>query len=63
MEEHLAHVGSIVGNLRSMVIDMRSEIDTQNDQVERVRGKVRSPRTRRHRGNCTRSTPAPLAKA
>lgn len=45
MEENLAHVGSIVGNLKSMVIDMTNEIDTQRDQMERVQGKVRLPNT------------------
>ncbi|XP_029699404.1 synaptosomal-associated protein 25 [Takifugu rubripes] len=40
MEENLAHVGSIVGNLKSMVIDMRNEIDTQRDQMDRVQGKA-----------------------
>lgn len=43
MEENLAHVGSIVGNLKSMAIDMSNEIDTQKDQLERVQGKVRRP--------------------
>lgn len=42
MEENLAHVGSIVGNLKSMALDMGNEIDTQNVQIERVQGKVRS---------------------
>lgn len=51
MEENLAHVGSIVGNLKSMVIDMRNEIDTQKDQLERVQGKVGPPTTHRHHGN------------
>lgn len=40
MDENLAHVGSIVGNLRSMLLDMGNEIDTQKGQLERVRGKV-----------------------
>lgn len=40
MEENLAHVGSIVGNLKSMALDMGNEIDTQNVQIERVQGKV-----------------------
>lgn len=51
MEENLAHVGSIVGNLKSMAIDMSNEIDTQKDQLERVQGKVRPPH--RHHGNHT----------
>ncbi|XP_068601397.1 SNARE_SNAP25N and SNARE_SNAP23C domain-containing protein [Brachionichthys hirsutus] len=40
MEENLAHVGSIVGNLKSMAVDIRNEIDTQNDQIDRTRGKA-----------------------
>lgn len=40
MEENLAHVGSIVGNLKSMALDMGNEINTQNVQIERVQGKV-----------------------
>lgn len=40
MEENLAHVGSIVGNLKSMALDMGNEINAQNVQIERVQGKV-----------------------
>lgn len=40
MEENLAHVGSIIGNLKSMALDMGNEIDTQNVQIERIQGKV-----------------------
>ncbi|XP_068173524.1 SNARE_SNAP25N and SNARE_SNAP23C domain-containing protein isoform X2 [Antennarius striatus] len=40
MEENLAHVGSIVGNLKSMALDMRNEIDTQNDQIVRTQSKA-----------------------
>ncbi len=40
MEENLAQVGSILGNLRSMALDMGNEIDTQNVQVERIQSKV-----------------------
>ncbi|KAL2096541.1 hypothetical protein ACEWY4_008689 [Coilia grayii] len=36
MEENLEQVGSILGNLRSMAIDMGNEIDTQNVQIERI---------------------------
>lgn len=52
MEENLAHVGSIVGNLKSMALDMGNEIDTQKVQIERVQGKVRPHETRRYHGNC-----------
>lgn len=40
MEENLAQVGSILGNLRSMAIDMGNEIDTQNVQIQRIQEKV-----------------------
>lgn len=40
MNDNLAHVGSIVGNLRCMALDMGNEVDSQNVQMERVRGKV-----------------------
>ncbi|KAM8769250.1 SNARE_SNAP25N and SNARE_SNAP23C domain-containing protein isoform X1 [Acanthopagrus latus] len=40
MEENLSHVGSIIGNLKSMALDMGNEIDTQNVQIERIRGKA-----------------------
>lgn len=40
MEENLAHVGSIVGNLKSMALDMGNEILLQNDQIDRIQGKV-----------------------
>ncbi|XP_072547189.1 synaptosomal-associated protein 25 [Salminus brasiliensis] len=40
MEENLAHVGSILGNLRSMALDIRNEIDTQNIQIDRIQGKT-----------------------
>jgi len=40
MEENLAQVGSILGNLRNMALDMGNEIDTQNVQIERIQSKV-----------------------
>ncbi|KAK2846533.1 hypothetical protein Q5P01_009532 [Channa striata] len=40
MEENLAHVGSIIGNLKSMALDMGNEIDTQNVQIERIQGEA-----------------------
>ncbi|KAM6988260.1 synaptosomal-associated protein 25 isoform 2-T2 [Tautogolabrus adspersus] len=40
MDENLAHVGSIIGNLKSMALDMGNEIDTQNVQIERIQGKA-----------------------
>uniref|UniRef100_A0AAY4EHM1 Synaptosomal-associated protein n=1 Tax=Denticeps clupeoides TaxID=299321 RepID=A0AAY4EHM1_9TELE len=40
MEENLAHVESIVGNLRSMAKDIGNEIDMQNGQIESIREKA-----------------------
>ncbi|XP_056396857.1 synaptosomal-associated protein 25-like isoform X2 [Hyla sarda] len=40
MEENLNQVGSIVGNLRSMALDMGNEIDIQNKQVDKIMEKV-----------------------
>ncbi|XP_046718914.1 SNARE_SNAP25N and SNARE_SNAP23C domain-containing protein [Silurus meridionalis] len=40
MEENLSHVGSILGNLRSMALDMGNEIDTQNVQTDRIQSKA-----------------------
>ncbi|XP_041655152.1 SNARE_SNAP25N and SNARE_SNAP23C domain-containing protein [Cheilinus undulatus] len=40
MEENLAHIGSIMGNLKSMALDMGNEIDTQNVLIEGIQGKV-----------------------
>lgn len=40
MEENLVQVGSILGNLRSMALDVGNEIDIQNKQVDKIREKV-----------------------
>ncbi|XP_077397361.1 synaptosomal-associated protein 25 isoform X2 [Festucalex cinctus] len=40
MNDNLAHVGSIVGNLRCMALDMGNEIDSQNVQIQRIQGKA-----------------------
>uniref|UniRef100_A0A8C6M7D7 Synaptosomal-associated protein n=1 Tax=Nothobranchius furzeri TaxID=105023 RepID=A0A8C6M7D7_NOTFU len=42
MEENLTHVGSIVGNLKSMALDIGNELESQKDQIDRIREKVRS---------------------
>lgn len=36
MEENLAHVGSIVGNLKSMALDIGNELESQKDQIIRI---------------------------
>ncbi|KAE8294882.1 Synaptosomal-associated protein 25-B [Larimichthys crocea] len=38
MEENLAHVGSIIGNLKSMALDVGNELDTQ--KIARIGGKA-----------------------
>uniref|UniRef100_A0A3B3YUP2 Synaptosomal-associated protein n=1 Tax=Poecilia mexicana TaxID=48701 RepID=A0A3B3YUP2_9TELE len=37
MEENLAHVGSIMGNLKSMALDIGNELESQKDQIDRIR--------------------------
>jgi synaptosomal-associated protein 25 len=41
MEENLQQVSTMIGNLRNMACDMGSEIGNQNNQIERIQGKVR----------------------
>lgn len=40
MEENLETVGSIIGNLRTMAVDMGNEIDKQNKQIDGINAKV-----------------------
>uniref|UniRef100_A0A3B4FC53 Synaptosomal-associated protein n=1 Tax=Pundamilia nyererei TaxID=303518 RepID=A0A3B4FC53_9CICH len=40
MEENLEAVGSIIGNLKSLAVDMGSEIDKQNKQIDRINDKA-----------------------
>lgn len=42
MEDNLTQVGHILGNLKHMALDMGSEIDSQNKQIDRINEKVRS---------------------
>lgn len=41
MEDNMGQVSTMIGNLRNMAIDMGSEIDNQNRQVDRINQKVR----------------------
>ena len=43
MEENLDQVGSIIGNLKNMAMDMGTEIEKQNQQIDRINGKVGAP--------------------
>lgn len=40
MDENLAQVGNILGNLKTMALDMGNEIDAQNKQIDRINEKV-----------------------
>nr|XP_044990152.1 synaptosomal-associated protein 23-like [Jaculus jaculus] len=40
MEENLTQVGSILGNLKNMALNMGNEIDAQNQQVQRITEKA-----------------------
>ncbi|KAM9293888.1 synaptosomal-associated protein 23 [Gastrophryne carolinensis] len=40
MEENLNQVGSILGNLKNMALDMGNEIDAQNVQIDRINEKA-----------------------
>lgn len=36
----MGQVNTMIGNLRNMAIDMGSELENQNDQVDRINRKV-----------------------
>uniref|UniRef100_A0A8C2MKQ0 Synaptosomal-associated protein 23 n=1 Tax=Cricetulus griseus TaxID=10029 RepID=A0A8C2MKQ0_CRIGR len=40
MEENLTQVGSILGNLKNMALDMGNEINAQNQQIQRITEKA-----------------------
>lgn len=40
MEENLGQVGNIIDNLKSLAIDMGTEIEKQNKQIDRITDKV-----------------------
>lgn len=43
MEENMGQVNTMIGNLRNMAIDMGSELENQNRQVDRINRKVSAP--------------------
>jgi len=45
MEENLQQVSTMIGNLRNMACDMGNEIGNQNNQIDRIKGKVRRRKT------------------
>ncbi|CAJ0929937.1 unnamed protein product [Ranitomeya imitator] len=40
MDENLQQVGNIIGNLKSMALDMGNEIDSQNKMIDRINEKA-----------------------
>lgn len=46
MEENLQQVGNIIGNLKNLAIDMGSEIDSQNKQIDRINEKAETNKSR-----------------
>ncbi|KAM4690797.1 synaptosomal-associated protein 23 [Rhinophrynus dorsalis] len=46
MDENLQQVGSILGNLKSMALDMGNEIETQNKQIDRINEKAETNKDR-----------------
>jgi len=46
MEENMGQVSTMIGNLRNMAIDMGSEIESQNRQIDRINQKATSNESR-----------------
>ncbi|XP_006839382.1 PREDICTED: synaptosomal-associated protein 23-like [Chrysochloris asiatica] len=46
MEENLTQVGSILGNLKNMALDMGNEIDAQNQQINWITDKAETNKDR-----------------
>ncbi|CAB3366964.1 Hypothetical predicted protein [Cloeon dipterum] len=42
MEDNMGQVNTMIGNLRNMALDMGSELENQNRQVDRINRKVRA---------------------
>jgi synaptosomal-associated protein 25 len=42
MEENMGQVNTMIGNLRNMALDMGSELENQNRQIDRINRKVHS---------------------
>lgn len=43
MEDNMGQVNTMIGNLRNMAIDMGSELENQNRQIDRINRKVSAP--------------------
>lgn len=46
MDENLTQVGSILGNLKNMAIDMGNELESHNQQIDRINEKAETNKTR-----------------
>ncbi|XP_041070318.1 synaptosomal-associated protein 23-like [Carcharodon carcharias] len=53
MEDNLQQVGSIIGNLKSMAIDMGNEIDAQNKKISNIAEKADANKARIDDANLT----------
>ncbi|NXC50275.1 SNP23 protein, partial [Penelope pileata] len=51
MDENLTQVGNILGNLKTMALDMGNEIDAQNKQIDRINVKADTNRDRIEQAN------------
>ncbi|XP_053142752.1 synaptosomal-associated protein 23 [Hemicordylus capensis] len=51
MEDNLVQVGSILGNLKHMALDMGNEIDSQNKQIDRINEKAETNKARIEQAN------------
>lgn len=40
MEDNMGQVNTMIGNLRNMALDMGSELENQNKQIDRINRKV-----------------------
>nr|XP_020461267.1 synaptosomal-associated protein 25-like isoform X2 [Monopterus albus]XP_020461268.1 synaptosomal-associated protein 25-like isoform X2 [Monopterus albus] len=51
MEDNMNHISSIIGNVKSMAVDMGQAIDRQNDQIENIQSKVNINKARINTAN------------
>nr|XP_050037528.1 synaptosomal-associated protein 25-like isoform X6 [Dermacentor andersoni] len=51
MEDNMVQVSTMIGNLRNMAIDMGSEIESQNRQIDRINQKTESNKLRIEEAN------------
>ncbi|XP_039391488.1 synaptosomal-associated protein 23 [Mauremys reevesii] len=51
MDENLAQVGNILGNLKNLALDMGSEIDSQNKRIDRINEKADTNKDRIEQAN------------